>query len=174
MGNKVYISTDEIKKNTVKLVNRIREDNWEPDLVIAVVRGGLIPAGYVSYYLDNKRVSVLSLHLYEGDQQVYKNLEEQEYQLQADIQNILKRWSPKRILIVDDLIDTGNTLKLIDMNFQTVVNYFKMINKKVDFEWRFGVLYAESSNISKMRAKVYSGAEKPEGWLVFPWDTEDV
>ena len=174
MNKKVYITTDEIKQNVVKLVNEIRKDDWEPDLIISIVRGGLIPAGYVSYYLDNKRVAVLSLHLYEGDKQVYKNLEEQEYQLQVDIQTILKRWNPKKILVVDDLIDTGNTLKLIDVNLQTVANYFKMINKNLEFEWRFGVLYAENDNINKMMSKVYSGTVKPEGWLVFPWDNEDV
>lgn len=173
MLSKVYITTDEIKRAAISLVKYIREDNYSPDLIISVVRGGLIPAGYVSYYLDNKRVSVLSLHLYEGEEQVYKNLEEQEYQLKADIQNIIKRWDPKNILIVDDLIDTAHTLRLIETNLLAVRNYFKMVGKKSDFKWRFGVLYSEKANKQRLDSKVYSGLEKPEGWLVFPWDTEE-
>ena len=170
--NKVYITDKEIKRAAVSLAENIENDKYKPDLIVAVTRGGLIPAGYISYYLDQPNVDVVKLQTYEGENQVGAG-EEQEYQLRVDLQNIIKKWNPKNILFIDDLIDTGNTLKLIDVNLTAVYNYFKMIGVKRDFDWAFGVLYSVPDVEKRFMKKIYRGAIKPEGWLVFPWDTRD-
>ena len=171
--NKVYITDKQIKEAAVKLTESIEADNWKPDLIIAVTRGGLIPAGYVSYYLDNKHVACVNINTYDGEEQDTSKLEEQEYQLRVDLQNIVKKYNPRNILVIDDLIDTCATLRFIDINLMAVYNYFKMIGKTKEFTWRFGVLYNNEKESKVLSKHVYSGEAKPEGWLVFPWDTRD-
>ncbi len=167
--NKVYISDKSIKEVAVKTVEKIEASKWRPDLIIAVTRGGLIPAGYISYFLDVSNVDTVKLQTYEGETQTLKQINEQEYQLQADLQKIIKKWKPTNILIVDDLIDTCFTLSTVDTILLAVQNYFKMIGEKIDFDWKFAVLYS-NSNKELLNKDVYYGEEKPEGWLVFPWD----
>jgi len=173
MDNKVYISDKDIKKAAVKVVNAIEGDNWKPDLIIAVTRGGLIPAGYISYFLDISNIDIVKLQTYEGEEQDLKKISEQEYQLQVDIQKIIKKWRPEKILIVDDLIDSCNTLKTVDTMMLAVQNYFKMTNIKVPvYDWRFAVLYS-NENKNLLNKTAYYGEKKPDGWLVFPWDTRN-
>ena len=171
--DKVYITDKQIKEAAVKLTESIETDNWQPDLIIAVTRGGLIPAGYVSYYLDNKQVACVNINSYEDEEQDTSKLEEQEYQLRVDLQNIVKKFNPKNILIIDDLIDTGVTLRFIDVNLMAVCNYFKMTGLPCNFDWKFGVLYNNEKEYMPFSKHVYSGEPKPEGWLVFPWDIRD-
>jgi len=73
-----------------------------------------------------------------------------------NIADQLKKFNGKTILLVDDLTDTGETIKAIleaNKRYTNVTIYTAVMYKgKVDFSVDF---YAEP---------------KPEGWLVFPWD----
>ena len=173
MSKKIFISEREIKEAAVNLANEIQKSNWKPDLIVAVTRGGLIPAGYISYYLNVSNVDVFNVWSYSGEEQKVELFDDQEYQLHVDIQNLVKKWIPRNILIVDDLIDTGNTLQFVDQGMMAVYNYLKMIGKNREYDWRFGVLYTVPESASKLSKEVFAGKQKPEGWLVFPWDTKE-
>jgi len=171
--NKIYISDKQIKEAAVKTAEKIEASKWKPDLIIAVTRGGLIPAGYLSYFLDIANVDVVKLQTYEGETQTLKQINEQEYQLQVDLQKIIRKWKPTNILVVDDLIDTGTSLATVDTMLLAVKNYFSMTEPKfAKFEWKFAVLYS-NDNMNMLRNETYFGKGKPDGWLVFPWDERD-
>ena len=66
------------------------------------------------------------------------------------------------ILVVDDLVDSGSTLKLIRAFFHgTGINV------------KFAALYQNTvpNNLEIIQRADYYGEDKPDGWLDFPWDT---
>ena len=47
---------------TRELARQVRDSNWMPDLIVAVARGGLLPAGAVSYALGVKAMGTMNSH----------------------------------------------------------------------------------------------------------------
>lgn len=87
-------------------------DSSEPshfDYVIGLTRGGLIPAVVLSHRLD---VPMLALNFQTRD----SNLRH----IPNKIKNILKN---KNVLIVEDIIDSGETLTLLIKEFDSFCNY---------------------------------------------------
>ena len=83
---KIYISDDEVRGLTQEVVRQLVMTNFIPDLVVGLVRGGLVPANYISQYFE--------CDLYALNKQ----------QLFSDLDN-----HDGNILIVDDINDTGKT-----------------------------------------------------------------
>lgn len=83
---KVFIGWGELEENVSKLVSNIKE----VDYVVGIPRGGLIIAVMVSHRLGIKHMTIDHLE-----------------KLEEDGFDLIK----KRILIVDDISDSGQTLK---------------------------------------------------------------
>ena len=73
--------------------------NYEFDVIIAISRGGLLPALLLSHKYNCKNIQIISMESYVNNQQ-------SKLKLINNNLNILN----KKVLIVDDLVDTGNTL----------------------------------------------------------------
>jgi hypoxanthine phosphoribosyltransferase len=168
---KVYIGPNEIHENCRQLARKIKESSTQPDLIIGLARGGLIPAGYLSYFLNINSIESIRIATYEGyESRAHEKINQIEQDLISEIINIIKKYKPQNILIVDDLTDTGSTIQIIDRIIRSVYNYFKMISERIpEFSWQFAVIYHNKNfNFNN----IIWAAEKPEGWLVFPWDEE--
>jgi hypoxanthine phosphoribosyltransferase len=50
MTNKRYISEQEMKTGVLDIVSQMYSDDWRPDYIVGVTRGGLIPAVMMSHY----------------------------------------------------------------------------------------------------------------------------
>jgi len=117
--------------------------------VIGISRGGLLPAKVISYALDAKLL-VLGLNSYDDGGQTDK------MDLIQDI-DFNKLPEDSRLLIVDDKIDTGNT---IDYVKERIGNKFKLV--------RYVTLFAEKS--AKDKVDHYGVLVPDETWIDFPWE----
>ena len=117
--------------------------------VIGISRGGLLPATVISYALDTKLL-VLGLNSYDDGGQTDK------MELVQDI-DFNKLPEDSRLLIVDDKIDTGNT---IDYVKERIGNKFKLV--------RYVTLFAEKS--AKDKVDHYGVLVPDETWIDFPWE----
>lgn len=80
---------------------RVRSKKW--DRVIAVTRGGMVPACLVARELDIRVIDTISVKSYDHQSQS-----------RAEVLKLPEgAGSGKNCLIVDDLSDTGNTFKAI-------------------------------------------------------------
>jgi hypoxanthine phosphoribosyltransferase len=158
---KISIHEEEIKGNILKLINQIKKSDFRPDLVVGLARGGLYPAQYIAYGLDVNWVESLSIQLRDNDKIPV------DYEINTFLQKI-KRFNKfedirdLNILVVDDLIDTGNTLKLIrEFLFEDGIKV------------KVAALYQNTKTIpsSNLERADYWAVEKPDGWLCFPWDS---
>ena len=97
---KVFYNYDQI----ANLVNKTASDiilNYVPDIILAIGGGGLIPARMLRNKV-NKPIKVVSVRLYNSDDTIGNNIE--------IIQWIDESFKDKKVLIVDEINDTGTTL----------------------------------------------------------------
>ncbi|MBU0912083.1 MAG: xanthine phosphoribosyltransferase, partial [Gammaproteobacteria bacterium] len=101
-----YVSWEAFHRATKELAKGLL--NRDFDSIVAVSRGGLVPAAILARELDIRVVDSICVSSYDYDQQ--RELKVLKDATLAD--------SP-RLLIVDDLVDTGETAKALREHFPT-------------------------------------------------------
>ena len=91
---KRYVSWEQHTKLVNEILRQMAKDRWTPDIVVGISRGGLLPAKMISQYLE-KPLEIVKISL-RNEGICESNL--------ALVEDALKM---KRILIVDDINDTG-------------------------------------------------------------------
>jgi uncharacterized protein len=82
-------------------------DGFAPDLILAIARGGLFVAGALGYALDVKNLHMMNVEYYTGiDQRLDMPVMLPPVPSAVDL-------SGARVLIADDVADTGETLRLV-------------------------------------------------------------
>jgi hypoxanthine phosphoribosyltransferase len=153
---KVYITTEEIRNNTKKLAEKLKNIFKNKKIyLIGINRGGLIPTGYLSYFLDTRNVKIIDINLYPSDKHRDYNKNDI-LKLRNDLMFINFLTEKDIVIFVDDLIDTGSTFNLINETLK---------NLNVKSQVIFASIYGKETDLNN----IY-GEKKPEGWLVFPWD----
>jgi hypoxanthine phosphoribosyltransferase len=175
---KVHISNEEFKGLVQKLCRDIANSDWRPDYVVGITRGGLTPATMISHYFDVP-CETLKVSLRDGGEGE-SNLwmaedafgyvpQDQRGSGNADTDPALR----KKILIVDDINDTGATLEWIRQDWpgSCLPNHAAW-----DAVWNRNVRFAvvinnEASNYEQID---YSGRNinklDDPSWIVFPWE----
>ncbi|GAB3581913.1 phosphoribosyltransferase [Amycolatopsis endophytica] len=90
-----------------ELAQRIADDGYEPDVILSIARGGLFVAGALGYALDVKNLHVMNVEFYTG---VGERLEMPV--MLPPVPNAVDLTGAK-VLVADDVADTGGTLKLV-------------------------------------------------------------
>ena len=144
---KSYFTTGQMRNALIQIEDQLVHSNWMPDLIISINRGGCIPGVYLSHRMK-KPHEVVDIRL--RDHQTKPNLSvlEKAYAFQ------------KKILIIDDINDTGQTFKYIEDNFgkgKGRIKFAAMVNNvpsttKVDY-------YGYEINKDEVPT-----------WIVFPWE----
>ncbi|MBU4465230.1 MAG: phosphoribosyltransferase [Actinobacteria bacterium] len=88
------------------LARRILADGFEPEVVVAIARGGLLPAGAIAYGLGSKNCGAINVEFYTGIGTVLDAPEV----LPPELDMTYLR--DRRVLLVDDVADSGRTLDL--------------------------------------------------------------
>lgn len=105
---KYYYCYDEFKVDTQTLVDKCRD--FEPEVLLGVARGGLTLSHLMGQALNMRNVYSLNSIHYEG-----------EIKLDSfNIFNIPDLTHVKKVLIIDDIVDSGETMREI----------LKLLNKK--------------------------------------------
>ena len=142
----VYISWDELQRDTRELCHQLLEGGHTFERIIAITRGGLIPAAIVSRELDLRIVDTVCVISYHGA----------EAQEQGE-PKVLKapEGDGEGCLLIDDLVDTGRTADAIR----------KLLPKAF-----FATVYAKPEGRPSTDLCI---REVPQTtWIRFPWDTE--
>ena len=132
-----------------QLAWKIINSGFKPQILVAVIRGGLFPALIISHELDNKELyAVKCIH--------YKDLKHQKAELvfQQDIPK--KLCKGKRVLIIDEVADSGESLELIK----------KILKKQKPKSIKTAVLHKKSGSIHKPDYFM----EETKAWIVYPWE----
>ncbi|MEU1972425.1 phosphoribosyltransferase [Microbacterium sp. NPDC019599] len=88
------------------LARAILADAFVPDVVVAIARGGLLPAGAIAYGLGIKNCGAINVEFYTGIGTVLDAPEVLPPELD------MTYLDGRRVLLVDDVADSGRTLDL--------------------------------------------------------------
>ena len=118
--------------------------------IIAITRGGLVPAAIVARELDVRLIDTVSIASYDHmTQHAGRIIKGVSASVTKDPET-LKRW-----LIVDDLVDTGGTARLV---------------RELLPGAHFAAVYAKPAG--KPMVDTYVTEVSQDTWIMFPWDTE--
>ena len=140
-----------------QIAQQIADSGWMPDLIVAIARGGMLPAGAISYALGVKANGAINVEFYTG---VGKTMLEPEIlEPYMDISSL----EGKRVLIVDDVADSGKTLKLImDLIAKEGLS---MGSGTAKVDARSATIYLKPTSVIKPDY-VFKQTDK---WINFPW-----
>lgn len=144
------MSWHDVEKAIEALAATVRED-FDPDILVGVARGGLIPAVRLSHLLDDLLMRVVHVKYYKD---VDETKEEPEI-FWSDVEKL-----EGDTLIVDDVADTGNTLEVVVDHLQT----------RVEGDLKICTLAYKPS--SKIEPDYY--VYETDKWIVFPWEKAPV
>jgi len=106
-GKHLYVSYDEYHNLIEKLAIKIHQSDWQFDTILCLARGGMRPGDILSRIFD-KPLAIMSTSSYRADAGTVQG--------KLDIARFIT--TPKgeiagKVLLVDDLADSGLTLKAV-------------------------------------------------------------
>jgi hypoxanthine phosphoribosyltransferase len=131
------------------LAHRIKQSRFRPDLVIAIGRGGYVPARVVCDFLLHDMLTSFKVEHW-GMAAQEKPAVTVRFPLAVDIRD-------KTVLVIDDVTDTGKTLEV-------AISYLKGFNPK---EIRTAVLQHKVS--SSFCPDYFASEEHEWRWIIYPW-----
>jgi hypoxanthine phosphoribosyltransferase len=135
-----------------ELAQLVADDGYVPEMILSIARGGLLVGGALGYALGVKNVYTMNVEFYTG---VDERLDVPRILPPApdfvDLENA-------RILIADDVADTGHTLESVE----------EFCAGKVG-EVRVAVLYEKSRSLVRCDY-VWRRTDR---WIDFPWSAMD-
>ena len=144
-----HVSWQELHRDAKALAWRLVSGGpWNG--IVAVTRGGLVPAAIVARELDVRLIDTISVasydHMTQGAGKILKGMASE---VTRDAANY-KKW-----LIVDDLVDTGGTARIV---------------REMMPGAHFAAVYAKPAG--KPMVDTYITEVSQDTWIMFPWDTE--
>jgi hypothetical protein len=146
------MSWQDLGDGSRELAEAIYADGYRPDIVLAIARGGLLVAGAIAYALGVKNTFTMNVEFYTGVDE------------RLDVPMILPPvpdlvdFAETKVLIADDVADTGATLQLVQ----------QFCAGKVA-EVRCAVLYQKPRSVVECEY-VWRRTDR---WITFPWSAED-
>jgi hypoxanthine phosphoribosyltransferase len=138
----------EVGNATRELATAVHEDGYEPDVILAIARGGLIVAAALGYALGVKNTFTMNVEFYTGvDERLPVPM------ILPPAPELLNL-EDARILVADDVADTGATLALVQ----------EFCEAKVA-EIRFATLYEKP----RSTVKCDYVWRRTDRWIEFPW-----
>ena len=146
-----YIPYQEFLDGVEDLAHKLESDAWQPDFLVGVGRGGLVPAAYLSHRTG---INMLSVDHSSGEAGFADELL---------VKLAAKSKDGRRILIVDDINDSGTTIAYLRSAIEA--------HGGASDEVRVGVLI---NNVRSRANAEYSATEidreSDKRWFVFPWE----
>ena len=141
---------DDLGVAATTLAERIQRDEFRPDLVLAVARGGLLAGGALAYALGVKNTFTMNVEFYtDVDTRLPAPM------ILPPVADLVEL-GRSTVLVVDDVADTGETLALVQSfctgkvgAIRTAVLYEKPRSRvRCDYVWR-----------------------RTKRWIDFPWSS---
>ena len=144
-----YMNWESSYNETLKLFEKIKEDNFLPDIVIGIARGGWIPARLLADFFVLRETANMKVEAYEMIGEMSANAKiTQDIEIPID---------GKKVLVIDDIADSGASLKMA----------VGSLLRRNPAELKTATLfYKKTSVVIPDYYNVLTSA-----WEIFPWET---
>jgi hypoxanthine phosphoribosyltransferase len=130
---------------------KIRQSGFKPDVIVGVTRGGWIPARVLSDLLEIPDLATVGVEFYLGVAETRK--------APVLTQGVSADVEGKKALLVDDVADTGKSLRLAKEH----------VLQQGATEARIATVYRKPFSIIK--PDYYE--KETRSWVVFPWENKE-
>jgi hypoxanthine phosphoribosyltransferase len=146
-------SWEEMYQLAEKTIGKINKSGYKPDKIIGITRGGWVPSMMFSDLLGNR--DMLSLKIEHWSHTATKDAKAVlKYPLQADL-------SGQKILLVDDLTDSGDSIILA----------LEDVRKNNPKEVRIATLIHKKQ--SKIKPDYFAEEKNKWEWIILPWNLNE-
>ena len=152
MSEREVMSWDDLGAGARDLAEAVVGDGYIPDIILGIARGGLLVAGALGYALGVKNTFTMNVEFYTG---VDERLEMP--MILPPVPDLID-FADTKVLIADDVADTGATLKTVHAFCAGKVA-----------EVRTAVLYEKSRSAIKCEY-VWRRTDR---WITFPWSAQE-
>jgi hypoxanthine phosphoribosyltransferase len=143
------ISWPEIRRLCLHLAKEVKASGFQPDVVIAIGRGGYVPARLICDYMDVMALTSIKIeHYFSGPSKTEKAIIK--YPLCGDIKD-------QKVLLVDDVNDSGDTL-------EAAIEHLQTFNPEVI---RTAVMHHKLT--THFSIDYYARKVVKWRWLIYPW-----
>jgi len=137
-----------------KFVGDVKElvkitSEYKPDTLIAIARGGLTLGHAYASATDNRQLMTINSILYEGDQKGKA----------CEIFNVPELGKAKKVLLLDDIIDSGQTIK------EVLAHLHKCFP---NVEFKIASIYYKRSAVVQPDFTLYEAHD----WIEFFWEKD--
>lgn len=164
--NKYYISANDLLVDSFKLAKKIYDSGYRPDFIIGVWRGGAPVGIAIQEYFEYMKVPTDHIAIrtssYYGINKQDKNV--RVHGLDYIIENVN---ADDDVLLVDDVFDSGNSIKAVFENMRLRTRRNMPHTMKIACPW-----YKPKRNQTKYSPDYY--VHETDDWLVFPHELSDL
>ncbi len=158
--DKVYISANELLQDSFKLAAKIIDSGFQPDFIIGVWRGGAPVGIAIQEYFEYLGITTDHIAIRTSS---YTGIEQQEkivrvHGLDYVIDNVN---AEDKVLLVDDVFDSGRSVKAIFEKLKSKCRRNMPQDLKVATPW-----YKPSKNVTDIAPDYW--VNETDAWLVFP------
>ena len=132
----------------LKLAENVKQSHFEPEVIVGVSRGGWPPARIMSDLLENQNLANMKVVFYRDI-----GLRNKKPVITQPVSSGIRG---KRVLVVDDVSDTGHSLKVVSAHLKA----------KGAGGVKVCTLYMKPGSI--FTPQFY--AKKTAKWIIFPWE----
>jgi len=144
-------SWDRIYSLLLKLAETVRKSGFEPDVIVGVSRGGWIPARIMSDLLETPKLANVTTEFYVGVAETKRE--------PSITQPVSVSVKDKKVLVVDDVADTGESLKLVNLHLKI----------QGASEIKIATIYYKPGSITVP----HYYEKETRCWIVFPWEQKE-
>jgi hypothetical protein len=151
MTERLIFSWEQFGSGSRELARAVFDSGYVPDVILSIARGGLLVGGTVAYALGIKNCYVVNVEYYTGVE------ERLDFPVILPPPLNLVDVGEAKVLVVDDVADTGATLRAV----------YDYVGTQVA-EVRSAVLFQKSRSVIDCEY-VWS---RTDSWIVFPWSAQ--
>ena len=142
-----YYSYEEFREDLKTLCEMI-EREWEFDAILAIARGGMTMGHMMGEYFNTRYVFTINAISYENDRKLNE----------VKIFNIPDLKDFKRVLVVDDIVDSGDSMR----------DVLNLLKNRFSLEFKTAVIF------HKEKSSFYADfwVKRPKGWVDFFWSVD--
>ncbi|HBC84717.1 MAG TPA: hypothetical protein DCZ30_04725 [Clostridiales bacterium] len=161
MENKInYLDWNSIMEISNGIAKDIKK-SYNPDIIISVVRGGMIPSVILSHILDIRDIENINVK-----ETISDEINSLKHEPIVDKNLNLNKIKGKKVLVVDDIIGSGATIRKIKEEIEKwepdeIKTAVCVVNEE---NW-------EKSNEDNYESSIDYKGKCVRGWVVFPWET---
>ena len=144
-------SWDQIYELLLNLASRVRKDGFKPDIIAGVSRGGWLPARVMSDLLEYPRLANVAAEFYVGVAETKSK--------PVITQKVSVSVKGKKVLVVDDVADTGESLRLVRSHLE----------EQGATEVKTATIYYKPWSV--IIPDYYE--KETSSWIIFPWERKE-